>query len=226
MRHCNVARVWGCLSVGPLRHARLKGWACVAAHPRACYPPPPTLIAGEHRRAPRASPGFPGPSASISPSLCCFPRAHATPAFLPFSALTPLPPQASFLSPPAGGPLNFPEFSCLTTRPLFCHCPPSHSPGRGRTYLPRPTLPHLLFPGGAQGPLPLLHPDSVSSRNPGYRFSFHSALGCISPTPRAPARLRRVRRAILGWPGSPGGASGHLPLHAPERGSEAWRWRQ
>ncbi|XP_044784581.1 fatty acid-binding protein 5 isoform X2 [Bubalus bubalis] len=45
--------------------------------------------------------------------------------------------------------------------------------------------------GGAQGPLPLLHPDSVSSRNPGYRFSFHSALGCISTTPRAPARLRR-----------------------------------
>lgn len=51
----------------------------------------------------------------ISPSLCCFPRAHATPAFLPFSALTPLPPQASFLSPPPGGPLNFPEFSSPTS---------------------------------------------------------------------------------------------------------------
>lgn len=110
MRHCNVARVWGCLSVGPLRHTRLKGWACVAAHPRACYPPPPTLIAGEHRRAPRARPGFPGPSASISPSLCCFPRAHATPAFLPFSALTPSHPKLLFFRPLQAALLTFPNF--------------------------------------------------------------------------------------------------------------------
>lgn len=64
MRRCNVARVCSCLSVGSLRRARLKGWACVAAYPRPRYPPPSTLIAGEQWRAPPARSGFPGPLAS------------------------------------------------------------------------------------------------------------------------------------------------------------------